>query len=202
MVDKIFLCVYYTFWSILNIFKNKIIFTQNQVRHETSEIFAPSPKWDLSLFARFFFRRPLGSQLKILCGIYFCQKYPPQSMELKIIEFLNISVNMLCKQSIVNNLWRSILVTKLTWSARHSRTELFSALRPYLLYIWRPCSFFNFCLKWMVFTSSKVFKWWFLTWVCKLSFRENFFPQSSHSKESVRTCVLMHLIKWELLLKF
>jgi hypothetical protein len=33
-VDKIFLCVYYTFWSILNIFKNKIIFTQNQVRHE------------------------------------------------------------------------------------------------------------------------------------------------------------------------
>ena len=24
MVDKIFLCVYYTFWSILNIFKNKI----------------------------------------------------------------------------------------------------------------------------------------------------------------------------------
>ena len=172
MVDKIFLCVYYTFWSILNIFKNKIIFTQNQVRQEPSEIFYPLPYaeipgrvdnkilynlpenchpvgsryvrfWSIfatacyvrhiSLFARFFFRRPLGSQLKILCGIYFCQKYPPQSMELKIIEFLNISVNMLCKQSIVNNLWRSILVTKLIWSARHSRTELFSALRPYLL---------------------------------------------------------------------
>ena len=135
MVDKIFLCVYYTFWSILNIFKNKIIFTQNQVRQEPSEIFEPLPYVrHISLFARFFFRRPLGSQLKILCGIYFCQKYPPQSMELKIIELLNISVNMLCKQSIVNNLWRSILVTKLTWSARHSRTELFSALRPYLLW--------------------------------------------------------------------
>ena len=39
MVDKIFLCVYYTFWSILNIFKNKIIFTQNQVRHRPSKIF-------------------------------------------------------------------------------------------------------------------------------------------------------------------
>ena len=38
MVDKIFLCVYYTFWSILNIFKKKIIFTQNQVRHRPSEI--------------------------------------------------------------------------------------------------------------------------------------------------------------------
>ena len=38
MVVEIFLCVYYMFWSILNIFKNKIIFTQNQVRHEPSEI--------------------------------------------------------------------------------------------------------------------------------------------------------------------
>ena len=49
-MDKIFLCVYYTFWSILNIFKNKIIFTQNQVRHEPSEIFAyvtDLDDWDL-----------------------------------------------------------------------------------------------------------------------------------------------------------
>ena len=65
----------------------------------------------------------------------------------------------------------------------------------YKIYIWRPCSFFNFCWKWMVFTSSKVFKWWFLTWVCKLSFRKNFSPQSSHSKESVKHvfwCVLLN----------
>ena len=62
MVDKIFLCVYYTFWSILNIFKNKIIFTQNQVRHEPSENFAPPPQVrHVSLFARFFtLDGPLG----------------------------------------------------------------------------------------------------------------------------------------------
>ena len=73
MVDKIFLCVYYTFWSILNIFKNKIIFTQNQVRHEPSEIFAPPPKWDMSHFLPdFFFRRPLSEPREqppiLVCG--------------------------------------------------------------------------------------------------------------------------------------